>query len=61
MPAERGRQHLKPLRRAPEMQFVGGGEEAAKLMQVHAPGPRAGDYIKNLYKPATIEPAVPRS
>jgi hypothetical protein len=46
MSAERGRQHLKPLRRAPEMQLVRSGQEATKLMQFHSAIPAARLYQK---------------
>ena len=36
MTPERRRHHFKPVRRAAEMQFLGRGNETAKLVQVHA-------------------------
>ncbi len=35
--AQRRRQHVEPARRPAEVQFLGDGHEAAKLMQVHPP------------------------
>lgn len=57
---QRRRQHVQALRRAAKMQVVGGGQEAAKLVQFHPEFLRP-DYIIYLYKPLRIELDAPAS
>ena len=55
--AERGGQHVEPLRGAAEMQLFGGRDEAAELVQFHACVLPSADYIKFLYNHMPVEGA----